>query len=76
MENKGELLNQLRIDRNAPEPRSPVRWIVGVVVLVALLVAGAWWMLGTNQALVVEAAPAIAPTRAGSGATAVLQATG
>jgi RND family efflux transporter MFP subunit len=76
MDNKGELLHQLRIDRNAPEPRSSVPWIVAGFALV-VLVGGAlaWWMLG-NKAFAVETAVAVAPTASGGAPSAVLQATG
>ena len=76
MDNKAELLHQLRIDRNAPEPRSSVPWILGAVVLV-VLVGGAlaWWQLG-NTAIPVEAVVAVAPTSVGGAPSAVLQATG
>ncbi len=76
MDNKAELLNQLRIDRNAPEPRSKTPWIVAGIVLVAMLAAAAWWLLAGNKAVVVETASAAAPASASSGGTAVLQATG
>lgn len=76
MDNKGELLNQLRIDRSAPEARSALPWIVGGIALLVLAAAAAWWLLAGNKSFVVDAAVAAVPTRAGSGGGAVLQATG
>ena len=74
-----DLLKQLRIDRQQREdapgtgPRWP--WVVGVVVVVALLVAGVgWWWLG-QRSIDVQTAVAQSPS-ADSDAGAVLQATG
>ncbi len=77
MDNKADLLNQLRIDRNAPEPRSAAPWIVGVLIVVCALAGGAAWLFfGSSRAFEVDTAMAAAPTRAGSAGDAVLQATG
>ncbi len=77
MNNKGELLNQLRIDRNKIEPPSRAPWIIALI-LVALVAAGGgiWWWLSSQQRFEVSAVAAIAPSANGSGSTAVLQATG
>ncbi len=77
MDNKGELLNQLRIDRNKVEPPSRAPWIIALI-LVALVVAGGgiWWWMSSQQRFEVSAVAAIAPSANGSGSTAVLQATG
>ncbi|MEO7199136.1 MAG: efflux RND transporter periplasmic adaptor subunit [Dokdonella sp.] len=72
---KAELLGQLRIDRNAPAERSRAPWIVGAVVLLALLGAALAWWLSADQGVEVSLASATAPT-ANTGNTAVLQATG
>lgn len=75
MENKGELLNQLRIDRNKVEPPSRAPWIVAVIALVLVAIAAAWWWMSTQRSFEVSAVTAIAPSAGGSSA-AVLQATG
>lgn len=77
VENK-DLLNQLRIDRDARDERSrtPV-WIVVAVLLLAAAGAGAWWMLSRAPAFEVAVATAVTPGAAtAAGPTAVLQATG
>lgn len=77
MDSKAELLNQLRIDRNAPEPRGAGPWILGglvVAVLVAAVVG--WWLFGAQKPFAVDAAVAAPPAGAGSAPAAVLQATG
>jgi RND family efflux transporter MFP subunit len=77
MENKGELLNQLRIDRNRVEPTSRGPWIVALVVVVALAAGGIfWWMSTSVRAFEVSAVSAVAPTAAGGSPETVLQATG
>ncbi|ANB17139.1 efflux RND transporter periplasmic adaptor subunit [Dokdonella koreensis] len=77
MDNKNELLSQLRIDRSTPETASRTPWIVAAVAVLLLAAGGgAWWFLTQAKPVVVESAVAVAPAAAGSGATAVLQATG
>lgn len=76
MDNKGELLNQLRIDRNKVEPPSRVPWIVALVALVLLSAAAAWWWMSSQRSFEVSEVTAIAPSAGGSGAATVLQATG
>ena len=75
---KTDLLNQLRLQSHErDEATSSKRWIwivLAVVVLVAAIGVGAWMMLGQPR-FDVETATAVAPS-AGSGDTAVLQATG
>lgn len=77
MQNQGELLNQLRIDRNKVEPPSRAPWIIALV-LVALLVAGGawWWIAASGPTFEVTSVTALAPSAGGSGSAAVLQATG
>lgn len=76
---KKELLNQLRIDRS--EADAPARRpgmavvVVGAVVLLGALAAGAWFLRG-GRVFEVQAATAAAPAGGDAGATAVLQATG
>jgi RND family efflux transporter MFP subunit len=73
-----ELLKALRIEHGqrdghgAASPRWP--WLVGALVVLALVAAGAWWWLGP-RATPVQVALAVAPA-ADSDAGAVLQATG
>jgi RND family efflux transporter MFP subunit len=76
MDNKGELLSQLRIDRNAIEPPSRTPWIVGLVLVVVAGIGGgyAWWA-SASAAFEVAAVTAQAPA-ASDGSAAVLQATG
>ncbi|MEO8011842.1 MAG: efflux RND transporter periplasmic adaptor subunit, partial [Dokdonella sp.] len=77
MDNKADLLNQLRIDRSAPEPRSAAPWIVGVLVVIASLAGGgAWLFFGNSRTFEIDTAVAAAPARAGAAGGAVLQATG
>ncbi len=75
---KTDLLNQLRLQSHErDEATSSKRWIwiaLAVVVLVAAIGVGAWMMLGQPR-FDVQTATAVAPS-AGSGDTAVLQATG
>ncbi|HEY6940014.1 efflux RND transporter periplasmic adaptor subunit [Dokdonella sp.] len=77
---KSDLLQQLRIDRSAPTPRGRGAgvWIGAVVGVLALGLAagGGWWFLHDAKAVEVDAATASAPSAAGSGPLAVLQATG
>jgi RND family efflux transporter, MFP subunit len=75
----GELLKELRIGRDQREDhdRGPGRWpwIVGTLIVLLALLGGAGWMLFGHRAVAVQTATAIAPS-SGSGAGAVLQATG
>ncbi len=76
MENK-DLLEQLRIDRGRPAPRSGGgAWRIGAVAAVVVLVAaGAWFLLGRDQATEVRLAAVVAmPSNPGS--ASVLDATG
>ncbi|MEZ5460802.1 efflux RND transporter periplasmic adaptor subunit [Dokdonella sp.] len=77
MQNQGELLNQLRIDRNKVEPPSRTPWIVALVLVAALIAGGAWWWsTAAGKSFEVSSVIAIAPSASGGGNTAVLQATG
>ena len=76
MENKGELLNQLRIDRNRVEPTSRGPWIIALVVLVMTAGGVFWWVSTSARAFEVSAVSAIAPSAAGGSPETVLQATG
>jgi RND family efflux transporter MFP subunit len=73
------LLNELRIDkgeRDADASGAP-RWlwpVVGVVVVLGLVGAGAWWLL-LGRGVTVQTADAVA-SGASAGPAAVLQATG
>jgi RND family efflux transporter MFP subunit len=73
---KGRLLGQLRIDRSEDEPPVRTGWIVGGAALLVVAAAGAWWWSRASAAFDVQVATAAAPAAQGSGATAVLQATG
>lgn len=75
--NKSHLLGQLRIDRESGDARPRASWVISGI-MVGGLIAGAalWWWWGSNAAIAVEVATAAAPSSQGSGATAVLQATG
>jgi len=79
LDEHGDLLNQLRIERGQREDdvarRAPWPWIAGAgVVLVLVAAVGAFFLL-RSQPVQVQAATAIAPAAAGDSA-AVLQATG
>ncbi|HOX70916.1 MAG TPA: efflux RND transporter periplasmic adaptor subunit [Dokdonella sp.] len=77
MQNKGELLNQLRIDRNRVETPSRMPWIVTLILVVLLAVGAAvWWWKSSRANFEVSPVAAIAPTANGSASSAVLQATG
>lgn len=77
MENKGELLSQLRIDRGTQVRPSRAPWIVAMVAVVLLAAGGAyWWWSASGRSFEVSAATAIAPSAAGGAPAAVLQATG
>ncbi|MEO7917214.1 MAG: efflux RND transporter periplasmic adaptor subunit [Dokdonella sp.] len=75
---KGDLLNQLRIDRSDDDKPARTPLIVAGVIVVLLLCGGAgWWYWQSQQATTVEAATAAAPSAAASNEpNAVLQATG
>ena len=75
---KGDLLNQLRIDRSDDEKPGRTPLIVAAVIMLLLIAGGAgWWFWQSRQAISVEAATAAAPSAAASNApNAVLQATG
>jgi RND family efflux transporter MFP subunit len=75
---KGELLQQLRIDRDqrvGHADSSRRKWLIGVVLVVALLAAAATFTVLRGKRFTVEAATAAAPS-ANTGPTAILQATG
>ena len=73
-------MKELRIDggqREADGGGGPPRWlwvVLGVLVVVALVAAGAWWFL-TSRPVAVQTAIATSPAQGGNG-SAVLQATG
>ena len=74
------LLNELRIDhaeRDTDARRAPHwPWVVGGLVVVLALGAGAAWWFLAGQVQAVQTASAVAPGAGGGGAQAVLQATG
>lgn len=77
MQNQGELLNQLRIDRNKVEPPSRAPWVIALILVGVLVAGGAWWWKSNSgQTFEVTEVTALAPSAAGSGSAAVLQATG
>jgi RND family efflux transporter MFP subunit len=76
MDNKAELLHQLRIDRSAPEAASKAPWIVGIALLLVAAAGAIWWWTQNNKALAVDVAIAMAPSREAGSSSAVLQATG
>ncbi len=77
---KSDLLKELRIDKAHRDDhrgggtRGPLI-AAGVILALALLGAGAWYLVAGSKAFAVEAATAVAPS-AGGQDTAVLQATG
>ena len=75
---KGDLLDQLRIDRSDDEKPARTPLIVAVVIVLLLVVGGAgWWYWQSQKAISVEVATAAAPSAAASSEpNAVLQATG
>ena len=75
---KGDLLNQLRIDRSDDEKPARTPLIVAAVIVLLLVVGGAgWWYWQSQQAITVEVATAAAPSAAASNEpNAVLQAAG
>ncbi len=73
---KSELLNQLRIDRQAEEPKSGARLVVVAAIAVAIAIAGgSYWMLAGAKAPEVELATARALAQA-PGSASVLDASG
>src|SRR6267143_2624698 len=76
---KNALLGQLRIDRNQREPGFDPRrrrWIAGgLLVLIGLVTAGAWFGLSSRAALPVRTAMA-RPIADGGATASVLDATG
>ena len=75
---KGDLLNQLRIDRSDDDKTARTPLIVAAVIIVLLLCGGAgWWYWQSQQSISIEVATAAAPSAAaGNEPNAVLQATG
>ena len=74
---KTELLNQLRIDRNAEEPRSSGRlWVVGAVAAAIAVAGGSYFMLSGAKAAEVELATVRALAPSASGSATVLDASG
>ena len=76
--NDGDLLKQLRIDRDQRDEATGVHrgvWVAAasVIVLLALGAGGGWWF--THRPIIVKTAQAVAPS-SNSEAGAVLQATG
>ena len=75
---KGALLHQLRIDRGLREEATEVRrwpWVVGGVLVLALIGAGLWLMKSGHPAVTVHTAMA-QPMTSGGPSTSVLDATG
>lgn len=68
-------LDQLRIERPAERPRSPLRWIVPLLLAAAALAVIAWLTLLRPQAGI-EVRVAVARGVAATGATTVLNASG
>jgi RND family efflux transporter MFP subunit len=78
MDRPADLLNQLRIERNAPPPPRSWRWLwitLAVLVVVAILAVAATKLLRGDDALQVRTATATAIGGNG-GSTSVLDATG
>jgi len=76
---QAELLKELRIEKHQRDDhrQGPARWpwiVLALVLLLALIAAGAWWTTG-HRAITVNTATAVSPA-SGPGAGAVLQATG
>lgn len=75
---KGELLHQLRIDRDQRQDHGPSgrrRWLAGGLSAGVVLIAAGAFILLRSQRFDVDAATAVAPA-ANAGPTAILQATG
>ena len=77
MSHPNELLNELRIDRNAPAAPSsfPLRWIVIAAVVLALLIAG-YFFLTRSKPIEVKTALTTAQAGASGGSASVLDASG
>ncbi|MBD8881126.1 efflux RND transporter periplasmic adaptor subunit [Rhodanobacter sp. 7MK24] len=76
---QAELLKELRIEKHQRDDhrQGPARWpwiVLAVVVLLALIGAGTWWV-GGHRAIPVQTVAAVSPA-SDPGAGAVLQATG
>ena len=72
------LLQQLRIDRSEPPANTGVSrryWIIGAALLLAIIGAGAWWVLAGPRGVPVHTALARAVPGGGTGGS-VLDATG
>jgi RND family efflux transporter MFP subunit len=72
------LLHQLRIDRSEPPANTGVSrryWIIGAALLLAIIGAGAWWVLAGPRGVPVHTALARAVPGVGTGGS-VLDATG
>ena len=72
------LLHQLRIDRSEPPANTGVSrryWIIGAALLLAIIGAGAWWVLAGPRGVPVHTALARAVPGGGTGGS-VLDATG
>jgi RND family efflux transporter MFP subunit len=76
VDQKNELLGQLRIDRSSGPPGAPRRWVLAGLTAAVILVGGiATWLLGSEKPVVVKVAAA--RSMAGSSARgSVLDATG
>jgi multidrug efflux pump subunit AcrA (membrane-fusion protein) len=77
MNDSAELLRELRIDRRDPPAarRPPLPWILGSL-LVLLLIAGGWWLLGRGAGIEVRTASARAISASAAGPASVLDASG
>jgi len=76
---KKALLGQLRIDRSEPAVSAAAartRWLIGGLVLLVAVLAGAWFMLAAHAALPVHTVVAQPLAASGSGGASVLDATG
>ncbi|HEX8777823.1 MAG TPA: efflux RND transporter periplasmic adaptor subunit, partial [Rhodanobacter sp.] len=76
---QAELLKELRIEKHQRDDhrQGPARWpwiVLAIALLLALVGAGAWWVM-SHRAIAVQTATAVSPASA-PGAGAVLQATG
>jgi len=76
---QAELLKELRIEKHQRDDhrQGPARWpwvVLAIALLLALVGAGAWWVM-SHRAVTVQTATAVSPA-SDPGAGAVLQATG